>query len=668
MTPVDPFARLPQNNRPTPATQSSGAATQRPASRPRGGGGNGGGGGNRPNDPNNLPPSPWLDPDNPPPTPHNEASFVEYLRWMRSPDSDNKDGTKLQLLQQAEGADFRSVLQRRETQTKRLAKSGECFTVSCSWRVRVGGHRGPESILLPAFDAQGVPYIPSSTLRGVARSQAIRDVGEEKAAKIFGALDTKDKADRAGKIIFFDAYPQPGKLGLSIDMANNIWKWEEDDLKYAPNPNPFFSLHKPTLTIGLRSASHSSDTDLAQVKKWLIAGLQAGIGSQVNSGYGEMLRPGGKAATEGEFLRVKFELEGQLIHGAQKFRNLSKPLKFNRDGSVKKDRNGNFVFDTFPEEEIRPIAFKSNLRYWFRAFALGATTAGQLAIVRRLESHLFGGVQPPPSRLGWLRFNIQDIENDRSQSGTLIISLNQSLQWQDIGSGGQNRLQNLTESEVKAISPLVENLLWLAFHLGGVGQGARRELYRRPTTPRLRGSQLTLIEPDDFFKTPRNISSFKTTFHKRLHSFYENLEVLLSLENLRPLKRYKPSTHSWKEIVDSNCHILAIGDEAEGDHKSFSLEKLHKHFHGLEQKDSSQAKSLCGGTTKDFLSINGQQEKREAVPSPVFVRRFQNYQVITVFGFSRDKNNKDNPRRKYLIDLVQSAECKAKILPLPEES
>lgn len=98
----------------SPATdRSQQRATQQPSSdRPRrvippagggnssGGGhgssyGNGNGGGSNPH------PSPWLNPDNEP-NPAATASFVEYLRWMRSPDSDYKDPTKVQLLQMAE--------------------------------------------------------------------------------------------------------------------------------------------------------------------------------------------------------------------------------------------------------------------------------------------------------------------------------------------------------------------------------------------------------------------------------------------------------------------------------------------------------------------------------------------------------------------------------------
>jgi len=71
-------------------------------------------------------------------------------------------------------------------------------------------------MLLPAFDHLGIPYIPSSTLRGVARAQGIRslcegnsrDQAEQEIAKYFGSLDTDDK-DKAGKVVFIDACPVP---------------------------------------------------------------------------------------------------------------------------------------------------------------------------------------------------------------------------------------------------------------------------------------------------------------------------------------------------------------------------------------------------------------------------------------------------------------------------
>lgn len=256
------------------------------------GSGNGGSGGG------NNPPSPWLDhplhQNGNSPNLDPTASFVEYLRWMRSPNSDCKDLTKVQILQMAqERANYRDRLIQLTSRTKQIAGEGNFFQVKCSWRIRVGGHRGPESILLPAFDALGMPYIPSSTLRGVARTQAIfqfmqtegmnRKQAEEAVAPYFGSLNAK-ASDRASKIIFLDAYPLPTPKdksgGLSVDIANNIWSWEKDNsLKYSPNPNAFLSLKESTFLIGIRPAVNCHDDILKQVQQWLIKGLQDGIGS-----------------------------------------------------------------------------------------------------------------------------------------------------------------------------------------------------------------------------------------------------------------------------------------------------------------------------------------------------------------------------------------------------
>jgi len=201
-----------------PQQNQGGGATQRPplprqGNNPRpprqGGGGNnprGGGGQNAPEDT----PSPWLMENMP--AVHPNASFVEYLRWMREPGTKYKDGTKVQLLQMAEeGANYTDRLKTLTDRTRKIAGTQELvFQAKCAWRIRVGGHRGPESILLPAFDALGMPYIPASTLRGVARTQAIREKmseglswkqADKEVAQWFGHLEA-NKANQAGKLSF----------------------------------------------------------------------------------------------------------------------------------------------------------------------------------------------------------------------------------------------------------------------------------------------------------------------------------------------------------------------------------------------------------------------------------------------------------------------------------
>ena len=636
----------------------AGQPSQRGGGGDRGGQQRGGGGDDNPGQP-----SPWLNPANPPQI-QNSASFVEYLRWMRSPhpkgsqESKNLDpGTKLELLEKAQTNSSqynKQHLARCQRRLEMLAKGGVIFQAAAPWRIRVGGHRGPESTLLPAFDALGIPYIPSSTLRGVARAQAIREfmsMGWEKAnlhvARWFGHLDASD-GDRVGKIVFFDAYPLPGQDGLAIDMANNIWSWEGETPKYSPNPNNFLSLQKPTFLIGMKLASGSDDQQLLeQVKSWLIQGLQSGIGSQVNSGYGELLTAG-KRQNQSSLFEVDFELRGQLIHGCQKFTRWQ-------------SKKGYWEMRGEPEAEVRPIAFKSSLRYWFRAFALGATEPRNIHLIRRLESHLFGGIQPLPARLGWIQFTILDSQNLHEQSrqeGRLVVALNHKLQWQDLRAN-EKVLIDLTSQEIYAVESLIKNLAWLAFHLSSVGQGARREFYCRSEKPRIRGTNLSIIQPDDFFRTPASIIQFKSIFQTRLQDFYASIRSLLQISDLQPLSVFQPDDHQWRDVIDQNCHIWLIDDESEG--KSLSLACLHDLFHDLESSSNSHAKSLCGGTVKDEIQVGASKEKRASLPSPVIVRRFKNYQVVTVFGFSRSQNN---PRRKYLKELFNLPVKKVRIFPI----
>jgi len=276
------------------------------------------------------------------------------------------------------------------------------LSTQTTWRIRVGGHRGPESILLPAFDALGMPYIPSSTLRGVARNQAIREImatnnlewkeAEKEIAPYFGDINAKEEKNKTGKVVFFDAYPLPSKNGgLEMDMANNIWSWKDDSMEYSPNPNPFLSLKEPTFLIGLRLASNCEDEKiLEKVKQWLKKGLQLGIGSQVNTGYGQLILSGKNQRLESEFYRLDFELEGQLIHGYQRFTQ----WQWN-------ERRNEWQMRSAPVAEVRPTAFKSMLRYWFRVLASGVLPINE---VQKIEAELFGGINP--KKYGYLQVNI----------------------------------------------------------------------------------------------------------------------------------------------------------------------------------------------------------------------------------------------------------------------
>ncbi|AVH66344.1 type III-B CRISPR module RAMP protein Cmr6 [Nostoc sp. 'Peltigera membranacea cyanobiont' N6] len=610
------------------------------AGRPPGSGG-GNGGGQPPT------PSPWLDADNEP-RPDPSASFVEYLRWMRSPDAEYKDPSKVQLLQMAqEGANYSTRLQQLTQRTQLIAQN--TFKVQCPWRIRVGGHRGPESILLPAFDALGMPYIPSSTLRGLARTQAIREImtqqqiswkqAEKEVAPWFGSLESNNKSDglypsgsdRAGKIIFLDAYPLPNQKSdqkvLAVDMANNIWKWDSNSLEYSPNPNPFLSLEKPIFVIGLRLVSGCQDTQiLEKVRQWLIDGLQAGAGSQVNTGYGQLI-PAGKVTHKNEFYRIEFILQGQLIHGQQKFKNVLQPYQKDYQGGFRFDKQGKLRSDTTSSAEVRPVAFKSMLRYWFRAIGLGVLSATK---VQEWEGKIFGTITPQKEH-GWLMVRILEGKNTQrepqgknddcgEQQGILTLSFSSAV----------------PQSQQNALKELSQNLIWLMFHLGGIGQGARRPCYSRQSrqyAPWWRGSTLIPQSDESFWFLPETAKEFHQVFQKRLQSFYTALQALDPSCNYRSLKTCGAvSRDKWTEAIDTNCRIVVCSGKADFG-KPYALAVLHsEHFKTNGNYDGN----LCG------------KVGREVKPSPVWIADLDDYQVVTVFGASAD------PRKAYLETLRNS--------------
>ena len=596
-------------------------------------------------DNNNKPPSPWLNSDNEP-SPDQSASFVEYLRWMRSYENQHREGTKVQILQKAEeNANYTQRLQQLNTRTKLLAGENNTFEVTSPWRIRVGGHRGPESILLPAFDALGMPYIPSSTLRGVARCQAIRhfmerdnsswEEAEKKIATFFGALDAAD-CHKSGKVVFFDAYSLPSKSGgLAVDIANNIWSWNNTPPKYSPNPNPFLSLKESTFLIGLRLASNCQDEEiLKQVKEWLILGLSNGIGSQVNTGYGELLTSNTKSSKD-KFFNVKFTLKGQLIHGRQKF------TQWNLN-----NRSNEWQMRGKADAEVRPIAFKSMLRYWFRTFALGVLPPTE---VKTWESTLFGGINPKFK--GWLKVTISNGKTSRKEPQNKNDECGEQK-----GDINFNLSSDIPDNKKQPTQTLIVFLTWIMCHLGGIGQGARRPCYSRKNNesiPWYRGASFerNYKQNNSFWYIPPTIEEFQKLFLDNLKQFYKALaKITTATIDYRSCHEVdKVSNDKWAEAVDKNCQIWLFAGLS-NTNKPYALKELHEQFHRLENTDMAEAKNLCGGTKKDKLG-------RDAISSPIWIADLGEYQIVTIFGATED------PRKTYLETLKKNAKESSQIFP-----
>ncbi len=344
--------------------------------------------------------------------------------------------------------------------TKQLAE--ETLEVNFLWRVRVGGMRGFQELLLPVLHpVYGVPYIPASSLKGAVRAWAKQN-GESPTEinRLFGTLD-----NGVGCVQFFDAFPT--KPCLSVDMANPQWPWVGNTVQYKPEPHALLSMEKPNILIGLAKTSRSQkdSNDVQTVKQWLEKALGAGIGSRVSAGYGRTKLSAGLP----HYSSHSFQIWSQGMYGA------TPPAKEN-------DYKG--------EVEFRPTAVRGILSYWFRAFALGLYSP---QVCQQLENQVLGNL----SQEGKVRIGV---ESQQKPSPNEICAYQGTI---------------LLEAKSADHLHLMEKLLCFASHVSGVGRGSRRPLHWNK--PRMRGCHWELsynILPCNQQQWKGLIQEIKETFQR----------------------------------------------------------------------------------------------------------------------------------------------------------
>lgn len=320
----------------------------------------------------------------------------------------------------------------------------ETIEVNFPWRLRVGGLPGFRDLLMPAMhQVYGVPYVPASSIKGVVRDWAEQQDNEikSKVQEMFGYIsqNSKDDPGAIARVQFLDAFPT--KPCLSLDIANPQWHWPKKPtdpqiITYKAEPHTLLSLQNALLMIGLKATSRGNGSDVEVVKKWVLEALKMGLGSRISAGYGRAKGPF-KASSSSSSHR--FLLWSQGMYGA----GTSKP-------------------------ELRPVALRGVLRYWFRAVALGLYDLGT---VKTLEDRLFGTISPNAVR-GSIRISIVS-----KPTGSLVMTEDGSI-----------RLEADTDEHLV----LAEALLKLAFSLSGIGRGSRRPLHWN--SGRLRGCYWQLLK------------------------------------------------------------------------------------------------------------------------------------------------------------------------------
>lgn len=177
----------------------------------------------------------------------------------------------------------------------------KAFKVTTDYRLIIG--LGGAHVLetgLTLYPLYGFPYIPASSVKGIARAYAEMsgEASRDDLREIFGSED-KDKVietNREGRVVFLDGLPTKFPR-LEVDIMNphyGDYYQGKKDSRGNPippadylSPNPIQFLTVATNQEFLFSLFSKDAPILEKAKQWLIGGLtELGAGGKTNVGYG----------------------------------------------------------------------------------------------------------------------------------------------------------------------------------------------------------------------------------------------------------------------------------------------------------------------------------------------------------------------------------------------
>lgn len=186
------------------------------------------------------------------------------------------------------------------------ANRSSAFEMKQSGGMIVGlGGSSPLEVSITLHPVYGIPFIPATAVKGVARSWAENHAGlqdnERKSIllEIFGSGDKytpDDGTQQAGNVIFFDAYPKEYPT-LELDVMTPHYSEYYTAHKvpadwYDPVPVQFLTVRDAEFLFHLAVSGRVTDDArakelLARAKEFLTRALtELGIGAKTNSGYG----------------------------------------------------------------------------------------------------------------------------------------------------------------------------------------------------------------------------------------------------------------------------------------------------------------------------------------------------------------------------------------------
>lgn len=172
--------------------------------------------------------------------------------------------------------------------------AGQAFEIALDARFATGlGSPHPTELGFTFERSSGIPYLPGSSVKGVARAAA-QLLGETSIESLFGP-ERIDRGNRAakGRLTFLDAYPTHWPL-LELDVINchhpNYYTHDEPPLE-SDDPVPVYFLTVAPKTSWTFRLTGASPRETARSVEILRYGLQElGAGAKTAVGYGVFIR------------------------------------------------------------------------------------------------------------------------------------------------------------------------------------------------------------------------------------------------------------------------------------------------------------------------------------------------------------------------------------------
>lgn len=178
------------------------------------------------------------------------------------------------------------------------------FEASPQWRLIVGlGRKGPLEVGFAFHRLYGIPIIPGSSLKGIARAYASLVLGKSEDDLDFCAVfgrspGSEGEGGQAGRVVFFDAIPlEEPRLELDVMNPHFPQYYQRDEAPsdwQSPVPIYFLTVGQGTrflFGVGCRGKPDEDAMRLRDVAaEWLKKGLrELGAGAKTSAGYGFLI-------------------------------------------------------------------------------------------------------------------------------------------------------------------------------------------------------------------------------------------------------------------------------------------------------------------------------------------------------------------------------------------